>query len=153
MQSFGRNIHVIVSEQRMELREDGRVVKSFPVSTSSHGLGSEPGSMRTPLGRFEIAEKIGHEAPPGAVFRSRLPTGEFGTEDHPDDFVQTRILWLHGLEPHNENTRDRYVYIHGTNHESAIGTPASHGCIRMRNADVIELFDEVNQGTQVFIHP
>jgi lipoprotein-anchoring transpeptidase ErfK/SrfK len=153
MQTPPRTIHVSISEQTLELREGERLLRAFPVSTSAAGVGSEPGSMRTPLGRFEIAEKIGHDAPHGMVFKSRLPTGEIGTEDHPDDLVQTRILWLHGLEEHNANTRERYIYIHGTNHESQLGTPASHGCIRMSNADVAELFDAVESGTAVFIQP
>jgi len=154
MQSFTRKIHIRVSTQRLELRDgNGNVLKSFPVSTAALGIGSEPGSFKTPAGRFCISEKIGHGALPGAVFKSREPTGETGSEETPDDLVQTRILWLHGLEAHNANTRDRYIYIHGTNHESAIGTPASHGCIRMRNADVIELFDAVEVNAEVQIEP
>ena len=81
MQTPAREIHIRVSEQRLELREDDRVLKRFPISTSAHGLGSEPGSLKTPLGHFEIAEKIGHDAPHGAVFKSREPTGETGSED------------------------------------------------------------------------
>src|SRR5207302_2755846 len=92
MQTSARIIHVNVASQTLELREGGRVLRTFPVSTSAAGLGSEPGSMKTPLGEFEIAEKIGHGAPPGMIFKSRLPTAEIGTEDHPDDLVQTRIL-------------------------------------------------------------
>jgi lipoprotein-anchoring transpeptidase ErfK/SrfK len=152
MQSFTRKIHISIPGQRLELRDEtGRALKSFPVSTSALGIGSEPGSFKTPAGRFCISEKIGHGALSGAVFKSRVPTGETGTEENPDDLVQTRILRLHGLEAHNANTLDRYIYIHGTNHESAIGTPASHGCIRMRNADVIELFDAVDVKTEVLI--
>lgn len=153
MQSPARTIHVSIADQTLELRENGELLQTFPISTSAFGLGSEPGSMKTPLGEFEIAEKIGHGALPGAVFKSRIPTGEIGTEDHPDDLVQTRILWLHGLQEHNANSRDRYIYIHGTNQESKIGTAASHGCIRMRNEDVISLFDAVEPGTKVFIQP
>ena len=149
---MNRSIHVSVASQSLELRDgEGRVLRSFPVSTSAFGLGSEPGSLQTPLGRFEIAEKIGQGAEPGSVFKSRVFTGERGTEEHPDDLVQTRILWLHGLEPHNANTRERYIYIHGTNHESQLGSAASHGCIRMGNEDVIALFDAVEAGTPVFI--
>src|ERR1051326_5606283 len=113
--TLARAIHISVTHQTLELRENDRLVRAFPISTSAFGLGSEPGSNKTPLGQFEIAEKIGHDAPPGMVFKSRVPTGEIGTEDHPDDLVQTRILWLHGLEEHNVNTRERYIYIHGTN--------------------------------------
>jgi len=153
MQSSTREIHINVSTQRLELLEDGRISKSFPVSTSAFGLGSEPGSFKTPVGRFCIAEKIGGRAGRGAVFKSRVPTGETGSEERKEDLVQTRILWLHGLEEQNANTRDRFIYIHGTNHESLIGTPSSHGCIRMRNADVIELFDAVQEGARVIIEP
>lgn len=151
MQSPARKIHIDVTTQRLELREGDLVLRSFPVSTSAFGLGSEPGSDKTPLGCFCVAEKIGHGAPLGAVFKSRQPTGEIGTENVTDDLVQTRILWLHGLEEHNANTRDRYIYIHGTNHESALGTPASHGCVRMSNEDVTWLFDAVETGAEVLI--
>jgi lipoprotein-anchoring transpeptidase ErfK/SrfK len=152
MQSPQREIHIHVGEQRLFLKEGQQVLESFPVSTSAWGLGVEPGSQKTPTGRFCICEKIGNDAPPWAVFKSRLPTGEIGSEESPDDLVQSRILWLHGLEDQNANTRDRYIYIHGTNKEAEIGTPASHGCVRMRNADVIALYDKVVQGTPVFIH-
>ena len=135
----------------MHLLEGDRLVASYPVSTSGFGLVSEPGSLKTPLGKFSVSEKIGEGAPLGAVFKSRVPTGEIGTETNCDDLVLTRILWLHGEEPHNANTKERYIYIHGTNHEEAIGTPCSHGCVRMRNADVIALFNAVEPGTEVVI--
>ena len=117
------------------------------------GLGTEPDTFKTPLGRFEISQKIGDGAALGAVFSSRVPTGETGDASNPGDLVQTRILWLHGLDPENANTLDRYIYIHGTNHEEEIGTPASHGCIRMRNADVADLYERVTEGTPVLIQP
>ena len=124
-------------------------VSRFPPRPT--GLGTEPGSFKTPTGRFCISEKIGDGAPHGAIFKSRVATGEFGSEEQPDDHVQTRILWLHGLEEHNAGTHDRYIYIHGTNHEADIGSAASHGCVRMRNADVAELYDLVKAGTEVVI--
>jgi L,D-transpeptidase YbiS len=151
MQSSGRKIRISVSAQRLDLIDGGEILHSFPVSTSVFGLGTEPGSFKTPTGIFSIAEKIGDGAAPGAVFKSRVPTGETGGEENPGDLIQTRILWLHGMEEHNANTHDRYIYIHGTNHESAIGTPASHGCIRMRNADVAKLYELVDNGTEVVI--
>ena len=151
MQSHARKIRVSVSAQRLDLIEGEKIVRSFPISTSAYGLGTEPGSLKTPLGRFSISEKIGGGAPEGAVFKSRIPTGEIGTEEQPDDCIQTRIFWLHGLEEHNANSHDRYIYIHGTNHESAIGTPASHGCVRMKNADVAELYELVDAGAEVVI--
>ena len=144
------SIHISVSRQRLTLRGNGAEVE-YAVSTSRYGLGTEAGSFKTPPGRFTIAEKIGGGAAAGAVFKSREATGEIGDAANPDDLIQTRILWLHGLDPENANTHDRYIYIHGTNHEEAIGTAASHGCIRMRNADVIDLFDRVGEGAPVFI--
>ena len=107
--------------------------------------------MKTPVGQFRISEKFGADAPIGTVFKSREPVG-FQHEHPPHyDLVLSRILWLDGLEEQNANTRDRFIYIHGTNHEHKIGEPASHGCIRMRNADLIELFDLVEPGAQVLI--
>ena len=116
-----------------------KLLRRYPVSTSRFGVGTEPGSLRTPPGTFRVAEKFGGGEPLGAVFKSRRPTGENGLGAADDDLVLTRILWLEGAEAANANTRERYIYIHGTNHESLIGEPASHGCVRMRNADVAEL--------------
>ncbi len=146
------SIRVSVPDQRLELLDGGSVVASYPVSTSKFGLGAEPGSYRTPTGRFVIAEMIGEGAPPWMAFRARQPVGIFSADPAADeDGVLTRILWLAGLEPHNANTRDRYIYIHGTNQEDLIGTPASHGCVRMRNLDVIDLYGRVCPGTPVEI--
>lgn len=146
------SLHVSVAAQALEIRDaEGETLRRYPVSTSRFGLGTEPGSHRTPLGRFRVGEMIGHEAPLGEVFRSRQPSGETGLSAPGDDLILTRILWLEGIEPHNANTRERYIYIHGTNHEAQIGEPASHGCVRMRNADVIELFGHVTPGTEVLI--
>ena len=145
------SISVSITGQRLDLLENGRVVASWPVSTSKYGLGSEPGSYRTPTGRFVIAEAIGGGAEPWSVFKSRIPTGEIASPGGDEDGVLTRILWLDGLDPENANSRDRYIYIHGTNQEALIGTPASHGCVRMRNADVVDLFDRVEPGIPVQI--
>lgn len=145
------SVRISVPDQTLELRDGDQVVAAYPVSTSKFGLGSEPGSYRTPTGRFEIGEMIGAGAPAWAVFKSRQPTGAIATSGGDEDGILSRILWLHGLEPHNANTRDRYVYIHGTNQEALIGTPASHGCVRMRNADVIDLYARLRPGTPVEI--
>lgn len=153
MQSSLRQIRVSVADQQLELLESSQTVFAFPVSTSAYGLGSEVGSLKTPIGRFRIAEKFGAGEPQGMVFRGRLATGEIGTDEQRGDLVLTRILWLEGLEEQNANTHSRYIYIHGTNHESLIGTPASHGCVRMRNADVVTLFDAVEVGDEVVIQP
>jgi lipoprotein-anchoring transpeptidase ErfK/SrfK len=145
-------IYIHVPSQTLDLLDDaGALQRRYVVSTSQFGLGFEHGSHKTPTGRFEIAQKIGAGAAPGAIFKSRVPTGEFGTEDDPEDRVQTRILWLHGLDPENANTKERYVYIHGTNAESRLGLPASHGCVRMSNLDVIDLYDLVAEGDRVTI--
>jgi lipoprotein-anchoring transpeptidase ErfK/SrfK len=127
------------------------VTATWLVSTSRFGLGFEEGSFRTPTGRFMIAEKIGEDAPAGMIFRSRLATGKVAEQGGEEDLVLTRILWLEGLDPQNANTRQRYIYIHGTNQEHLIGTAASHGCIRLRNDDMIDLFDRVREGTHVEI--
>ena len=144
-------IRVHVPSQTLDLIEDGQLTRRYAISTSRFGLGTEPGSQRTPTGRFRVAEKIGDGASPGEIFVSREPTGHFGTEEDDHDHVQTRILWLEGLDPENANTFERYVYIHGTNAESKLGTPASCGCVRMNNLDVIDLFDRVEAGTEVEI--
>jgi lipoprotein-anchoring transpeptidase ErfK/SrfK len=148
------SIHVSISGQTLSLLGPGEEQRrEYPVSTSQFGLGTEPGSFKTPVGRFEIARKIGGGAALGAVFKGRVPTGEIGDASNPGDLIQTRILWLHGLDAENANTLDRYIYIHGTNHEEQIGTPASHGCVRMRNADVAEIYEFVSEGTPVLIQP
>ena len=147
-----QSILVSVSRQTLTLHGAGEP-REYPISTSRFGLGTEPGSFKTPTGRFEISRKIGGGAALGAVFKGRAPTGEIGDASSPGDLVQTRILWLGGLDPENSNTLERYIYIHGTNHEEEIGTPASHGCIRMRNADVAEIYDLVREGIPVFIQP
>jgi lipoprotein-anchoring transpeptidase ErfK/SrfK len=147
------SIQISVAGQTLTLVAADGARRQYPVSTSRFGLGATHGSFKTPLGRFEIAQKIGGGAPLGAVFKSRIPTGRTGDPSDPDDLIQTRILWLHGLDPENANTFDRYIYIHGTNHEAEIGSAASHGCIRMRNADVAELFELVPERTPVLIQP
>ena len=107
--------------------------------------------MKTPLGRFMIGEKIGADLPSGTIFSSRIPLAPEEGTPLTDDLVLSRVLWLDGLEKHNANTRDRFIYIHGTNHEDEIGQPASHGCIRMKNSDLIALFDQVPLGAEVVI--
>jgi L,D-transpeptidase YbiS len=145
-------IRVHLPSQTLDLLDDsGETIRCYAISTSRFGVGSEPGSHKTPTGAFRIAEKIGDGAPPGEIFISRERTGNFGQEGDPKDHVQTRILWLDGLEPENANTKERYVYIHGTNAESQLGTPASYGCVRMTNLDVIDLYDRVPVGAAVEI--
>ncbi len=146
------SLHVSVAGQTLEVRTPtGEVRRTYPVSTSRFGLGTKPGSLRTPLGAFRVAEKLGGGEALGTVFKSRQPTGEIGLDSTDEDLVLTRILWLEGAESHNANTRERYIYIHGTNHEAHLGRPASHGCVRMSNADVAELYEMVPPGTEVRI--
>ena len=144
-------MRVDISRQMLDLRRCGELIKSWPVSTSRFGVGFEPGSFKTPTGRFAVQEKIGAGAPLWAEFKSRQPTGVLAAPGGVHDGILTRILWLSGLDEENTNTRDRYIYFHGTNREDLIGTPASHGCIRLRNADMAELFDLVPEGARVVI--
>ena len=146
-----KSIHVSIRDQLLTLKEDETPVRTYSVSTSRFGIGTEKGSLKTPTGRFRVAEKIGDEMPTGTIFRSRLPLGSGDPLPPTEDLVMSRILWLDGLDDHNANTRERFIYIHGTKHEGRIGIPASCGCIRMRNTDVVELFDLVNHNTPVII--
>ena len=146
-----RHIHISICDQKLTLKDGDTPVRSYPVSTSRFGIGTEIGSMKTPTGRFRVAEKIGADTPSGTVFRSRVALQPVEQVPQTEDLVMSRILWLDGLDEQNANTRDRYIYIHGTKHEDKIGTPASCGCVRMRNADVIELFDLVDEGVSVVV--
>ena len=151
MQSGGTKIDISIRAQLLTLKRGEETLRSYPVSTSRFGVGVEQGSLKTPLGRFRVAEKIGHGLPGGTIFQSRVPVGPGDPLPPTEDLVMSRILWLDGLEEDNANTRERFIYIHGTKHEDKIGRPDSHGCIRMRNADVIELFDLVDEDTPVVI--
>jgi L,D-transpeptidase-like protein len=143
-------ILISVADQGMELYHQSALVGRFPVSTSKFGLGDRPGSRATPLGRMEVAKKIGAGAPLGAVFKSRRQTGEVLRPNAPGrDPIVTRIIWLKGLEYQNRNAFDRCIYIHGTPEERYLGRPASFGCIRMRSCDVKKLFDIVGLGAGV----
>ncbi|HEY5991018.1 MAG TPA: L,D-transpeptidase [Candidatus Udaeobacter sp.] len=146
-----RHIHISIRDQKLTLKDGDTPIRSYPVSTSRFGIGTEMGSMKTPTGRFRVAEKIGGDMPGGTVFRSRVPLKPIDPVPPTEDLVMSRILWLDGLDEQNANTRDRFIYIHGTKHEDKIGTPVSCGCVRMRNADVIELFDLVGESTPVVI--
>ena len=142
---------VDVAAQTLTLAWKGRIVRTFRVSTSAKGVGAAEGSGMTPPGRHRVARLFGHTAIPGQVFVSRravkghvIPESAWRTAQS-KDYVLTRILWLEGLEPGvnrgpGVDSHGRYIYIHGTNQEHLLGTPASHGCIRMANADVIRLF-------------
>ena len=151
MQSGQTKIDISIREQLLRLKRGDETLRTFPISSSRFGLGSEDGSLKTPLGKFRVAEKIGAGAAPGTIFKARVALGPDDPLPDTEDFITSRILWLDGLEEHNANTHDRFIYIHGTRHEDEIGRPDSHGCIRMRNGDVIELFDLVDETTPVAI--
>ncbi len=143
---------VSVPDQKMRVFEKGRLISEYAVSTSKFGLGDRRGSNATPLGRLQVRKKIGDGAPLGAVFKSRRPTGEILRPNAPGrDPIVTRILWLDGLERCNAHSFARTIYIHGTPEEWRIGTPASYGCIRMKSADVIQLYDRVGLGAEINI--
>jgi len=146
-----KTIHVSIGDQRLTLNDGERPIRTYLVSTSRFGVGTEEGSLKTPTGRFRVAQKIGGGMPSGTVFVGRVPLETDEMPPPTEDLVMSRILWLDGLDEHNANTRDRFIYIHGTRHEDKIGEAASHGCIRMRNEDVIELFELVDEGTPVVI--
>jgi len=146
--------HVVVSipEQRLALLDNGKLLATYPVSTSKFAIGDAPGSRGTPLGELEVAKKIGDGAALGTVFKDRRPTGEILVPDAPGrDPIVTRILWLRGREAQNANAYGRYIYIHGTAEERSIGQRASYGCIRMRSRDVIQLYDIVGPQARVTI--
>jgi lipoprotein-anchoring transpeptidase ErfK/SrfK len=153
-----RRIIVSIIEQTLVLVEHDTILRSYPVSTSRYGIGNKDGSFKTPLGKHVICSKIGRNARFASIFRNRRNTkkrAKIGS-DGDKDLITSRILRLKGLEP-GENTGrgidtfHRYIYIHGTAEEHLISTPASHGCIRMKNKDIIELFDLVQRGTIVDI--
>ena len=165
-QKFGlreNELAIIINpeNQRLYLIKNNSVEKSYPISTSKYGLGSESGSNKTPMGTHRIVEKIGDGATIGEIFDKKIDTGEktkiiSEKEDIPVDLVTTRILSLNGLENNINKGRavDSYarsIYIHGTPEEGLIGTPASHGCIRMKNKDIIELFNIIPNDTLVEI--
>lgn len=155
-------IQVSVARQTMAVLDDeGRLLREYPVSTAAAGVGEVSGSYRTPRGRHRIRAKIGAGQPENTVFVRRRPTGECWTPElaasFPGrDWILTRILWLSGCEPGfnrlgQVDTMRRYVYIHGSPDSVDMGQPGSHGCIRMRNADIVELFDQVPCYTEVVI--
>tara|TARA_Y200000002_G_scaffold137492_1_gene113325 strand:- start:305 stop:844 length:540 start_codon:yes stop_codon:yes gene_type:complete len=154
-------IRVDISEQRLYLIKNQQILVSYPISSSSYGEGQTENSYKTPLGMHKIKEMIGSNAPKDTIFISRINTKRTAKiiklpNDTKDDFVTSRIMWLEGQEDgfnkgKGIDSYDRYIYIHGTQEEGLIGSKASHGCIRMFNNDVIELYKMVKEGTKVLI--
>lgn len=143
---------VSVSDQKMLLVRDGSPVKTYKISTSKFGVGDRPNSNCTPLGRMQVAKKIGDRMPPGSVLKNRRPTGEILKPNAPGrDPIVSRILWLKGTESRNKNAFRRTIYIHGTAEEQRLGSPASYGCIRMGSRDVCDLYNRIGHGADVFI--
>ena len=156
------HLRVALGRQCLELfGADGACIRRYAVSTGERGAGERSGSLCTPRGRHRIRARIGAGAPAGAVFRGRRPTGEVWTAEfaaaHPGrDWILSRILWLCGEEPGRNrggevDTMRRYIYLHGTGDDQPMGVARSHGCVRMRNHDIIELFELVPAGTVVEI--
>ena len=141
----------------------GEPAREYVVSTARAGVGCVADSLRTPLGLHRVAEKIGDATPKGMVFKARVPTGRIWTEGPApeDNLITTRILWLEGLEPGKNaghdaagrlvDTKARFVYLHGTNQASRLGTPNSHGCVLLSDDDILDLFDRAPVGTPVYL--
>ena len=154
-------IHLSIARQELTLFDDDGKLISYPVSTAERGVGEERGSFRTPRGKHIIRAKIGAGQAANSVFVARRPTGEIYTPElgqtFPErDWILTRILWLSGCEPAFNrlgcvDTMRRYIYVHGSPDSVIMGKPGSHGCIRMRNADIVDLFDRVAPYTPVDI--
>jgi len=156
-------IDITIATQQLDLLEDdGKIIRQYRISSAKNGTGQENGSFCTPLGKHIIRAKIGAGQPVNTVFIKRRPTGEiyspeFAAQFPRRDWILTRILWLCGCEPGfnrfgTVDTMRRYIYIHGTPDSVEMGKPRSIGCIRMRNSELLELFDWVDAGTQVNIH-
>ena len=149
-----RRLEVSIDDQTLKVIEGEQCIRQFDISTAAKGMGFTMNSYRTPTGRFRVAEKIGAGEISGTIFNARLAVGVWQPADCTGgDLVLSRILRLDGLEPANANTFERYIYIHGTNHEELLGRPASHGCVRLGNTAMIELFDLVDVGAELLIHP
>lgn len=156
-----RVLVVRISTATLQFFRGGAVVQTYAISTSKRPPSNVKNSLGTPRGLHEIAERIGAGQPPGMVFKARVPTGRHFTEvlqrePDNDNLITSRILWLRGLEPGvnrggDVDTYERYVYIHGTNHDDRIGEPLSSGCVLMRNLDIVELYEDVRAGDLVWI--
>lgn len=155
-------LEISISQQQLSIIDNGQILQRYAVSTAKNGAGERRGSECTPTGWHRVRAKIGAGQPLQAVFVGRRPTGEIystelGRRNPQRDWILTRILWLGGLEPGKNRYGDvdtawRYIYIHGCPDELMNGRPESHGCIRMNNADVLDLFERVEAGMPVFIY-
>ena len=157
-----KQIEISIQDQKLYLTDSGKLIKEYDISSSKYGEGSESGSFKTPLGKHAVKKMIGGGQPHGMRFIGRVPSEIYPIYAEEkilvsDDVVQSRIIWLAGQEEGinkgpGVDSYARYIYIHGTAEEGLIGTPASDGCIRMYNRDVVELFDLVDEKAQVWIY-
>ena len=158
---FSNFIYVGIKRQELVLFENAKIVNKYPISSAKNGSGNEFNSEKTPLGLHTIKSKYGHKTPTCGVFDHRKFTGEITTINHDTlstnkDIISSRIIRIEGLEQgYNKgegvDTYMRKIYIHGTNEEGLIGQQVSHGCIRMKNIDIVELFNKVNNNTLIVI--
>ncbi len=159
--SFEKYMYISVKHQRLYLIENDSTIRKYTISTAAKGIGNKSNSYKTPPGLHSIKKKIGDNVPEGGLFISRVYCGKkvkiiTEKEKAKGDYVTSRIMWLQGEEPginkgRNIDSYNRYIYIHGTAEEGFLGQPASHGCIRMKNSDVVELYDMVDEGTPILI--
>lgn len=159
--SFNKYMYVSVKHQCLYLIENDSTIRKYPISTAKKGIGSKQNSYKTPPGLHTIKRKIGEDVPCGGIMESRVYEGKIANiitekKNAKKDYVTSRIMWLQGEEPginrgRNIDSYNRFIYIHGTPEEGFVGQPASHGCIRMKNKDVMELFDFVDEGTPILI--
>lgn len=155
----GTGIWVSVARQQLFVVKDYHVHSLYPCSTAKKGIGNRDGSYQTPLGWHLIAERIGDGLPWGAIMKERKFTGKVWNpklQPASDDMILTRIMWLEGIEPginmgEGIDTHDRHIYIHGTAEENKIGTPVSHGCVRLTNSDVVGLYNQTRTGMPLLI--
>lgn len=158
---MNKSIHVSIADQRLSMLEDDCCIQRFSISTASKGVGQQYGSEQTPLGRHEVAKKIGAGLPANTVFVAREPTGEIYSsalaQAQPErDWILTRILWLRGLETGvnldgNVDSYNRKIYIHASPEVRPMGEPHSHGCITLHNAGMLQLFEWAEEGMVVYI--
>ena len=159
--SFDEVLFVNITEQKMYYIKEGGIVKTYVISSSNYGVGNKAGSNKTPIGLHKVKQKFGEETPINGKMIGRVFYGDIATiytdntKSKTDD-VCSRILWLVGLEEglnkgEGIDSYNRYIYIHGTSEEGRLGKPASHGCIRMKNKEVIELYEKIKIGTLVLI--
>lgn len=145
------HIYISIGEQKLRLFEGEAMLTEYDISSAANGVGFQEGSYCTPTGRFEVSEKIGGGEPLRTIFKSRMPMGVWDGSINEEDMILSRILRLHGLDAENANSMERYIYVHGTNQEAKLGQPASCGCIRMGNEDIVDLYDRIEVGVPLVI--